>query len=183
MTERKIYWWLLTHNAPWWMLNTCDWFARVRWCHHNARVLADMEYRFSCVLDHIGTRMSQAYYTLPAMYEEIDRAIRDTVDDELEDAIKEKVDEALAEYQDPLPEDEWHEDDGPVLWWKFPLSEPPYVGSPIDNDWPGYHTHWTRIPEPVEPGRVLDHPDEQLALMAKEDTEREEAEAHVSLPN
>lgn len=67
--------------------------------------------------------------------------------------------------------DEWAEHDGDVLWWKFPLSEPPYVGSPLDlgqtleievrqhakgpqlmsvqsGGWPGYHTHWTRLPVP-----------------------------------
>lgn len=27
---------------------------------------------------------------------------------------------------------EWHEDMGPMLWWKFPIDEPPYVGSPLD---------------------------------------------------
>lgn len=45
--------------------------------------------------------------------------------------------------QSALPLDEWHEDDGDVLWWKFPIEEPPYVGTPNDEDWPGYHTHWT----------------------------------------
>lgn len=46
--------------------------------------------------------------------------------------------------------DEWGEDNGDVLWWKFPIEEPPYVGSPLDANWPGYHTHWTpiAIPEP-----------------------------------
>lgn len=66
------------------------------------------------------------------------------------------------------PYDEWHEDIGPVLWWKFPIEEPPYVGTPNDlgfaikveiteptgkqalnpvlvGGWPGYHTHWTPI--------------------------------------
>lgn len=62
---------------------------------------------------------------------------------------------------------EWHEDDGPVLWWSFPVREPPYIGTPIDcprvfqivvagklcgefthGGWPGYHTHWTPLPEP-----------------------------------
>lgn len=47
--------------------------------------------------------------------------------------------------------DEWHEDIGPVLWWFFPLCEPPYVGSPLDQDWPGYHTHWTPIECPNPP--------------------------------
>lgn len=64
---------------------------------------------------------------------------------------------------------DWHEDIGPVLWWCFPVTEPPYVGTPLDlgqtievtlntyasgdqkmrhlvGGWPGYHTHWTPIP-------------------------------------
>lgn len=49
---------------------------------------------------------------------------------------------------------EWDERDGPVLWWRFPVVEPPYVGTPLDDDWPGYHTHWTRIVVPSEPRRV-----------------------------
>ena len=44
--------------------------------------------------------------------------------------------------------DEWHEDYGDVLWWTFPIQEPPYVGSPLCNDWPEYHTHWTVIAIP-----------------------------------
>ncbi len=43
---------------------------------------------------------------------------------------------------------EWHEDMGPMLWWKFPIDEAPYAGGPNDSDWPGYHTHWTVIPIP-----------------------------------
>lgn len=48
------------------------------------------------------------------------------------------------------PLKEWHEDIGDVLWWKFPIEEPPYVGSPLDLNWPSYHTHWTPIviPQP-----------------------------------
>jgi len=49
------------------------------------------------------------------------------------------------------PLEEWHEDFGPVLWWFFPVCEPPSVGSPLDDDWPGYHTHWTRFEVPEEP--------------------------------
>lgn len=43
---------------------------------------------------------------------------------------------------------DYHEDHGPVLWWVFPVTEPPYVGSPLDLDWPGYHTHWTLLDIP-----------------------------------
>ena len=46
---------------------------------------------------------------------------------------------------------EWHEDHGPALWWQFPVDEPPYSGSPLDDDWPGYHTHWTPIVCPDDP--------------------------------
>lgn len=48
------------------------------------------------------------------------------------------------------PIDEWGEDYGDVIWWKFPIEEPPYIGSPLCEDWTGYHTHWTPIvcPEP-----------------------------------
>lgn len=43
------------------------------------------------------------------------------------------------------PKDDWHEDMGAVLWWVFPIKEPPYCGTPVDTDWPGYHTHWTPL--------------------------------------
>ena len=41
------------------------------------------------------------------------------------------------------PLEEWHEDIGDVLWWRFPIDEPPYCGTPLDTNWPNYHTHWT----------------------------------------
>lgn len=60
---------------------------------------------------------------------------------------------------------EWSEKVGPVLWWKLPVDEPPYVGTPNDTGqivelhghvgvlarafvggWPGYHTHFTPLP-------------------------------------
>ena len=49
------------------------------------------------------------------------------------------------------PLEEWGEDYGDVLWWKFPIEEPPYVGSPLDEKWPAYHTHWTPIILPQPP--------------------------------
>ncbi len=51
---------------------------------------------------------------------------------------------------EPVPVSEWHEDIGDALWWRFPIEEPPYVGSPLDTDWPGYHTHFTLLPVPEE---------------------------------
>ncbi len=32
----------------------------------------------------------------------------------------------------PRPLAEWTECDGPVNWWRFPVDEPPYVGTPLD---------------------------------------------------
>lgn len=51
------------------------------------------------------------------------------------------------------PIQDWHEDDGPVLWWRPPIEEPPYSGTPLDNDWPGYHTHFTLIVMPDDGGQ------------------------------
>lgn len=33
---------------------------------------------------------------------------------------------------------------------KFPIDEPPYVGTPLDSDWPGYHNHWTPLSVPPQ---------------------------------
>lgn len=49
--------------------------------------------------------------------------------------------------------DKWHEDMGDVLWWEFPIREAPYCGTPLDDDFPEYMTHFTKIklPDEVEP--------------------------------
>lgn len=48
------------------------------------------------------------------------------------------------------PLDDWHEDYGHVVWWAWEdgewLGEPSYIGSPLCDDWPGYHTHWSPHP-------------------------------------
>lgn len=59
--------------------------------------------------------------------------------------------DGIFRYRDAMPAKDWTEMEGNVLWWKFPVTEPPHVGSPLDDDWPGYHTHWTRIFIPKEP--------------------------------
>lgn len=32
----------------------------------------------------------------------------------------------------PRPFCDWHEERGDVLWWRIPICEAPYVGSPLD---------------------------------------------------
>lgn len=58
-------------------------------------------------------------------------------------------------YSFPAPQAQplaaWHEDMGDVLWWRFPVDEAPWVGSPLDCAWPGYHTHFTPLPAVPEP--------------------------------
>lgn len=58
--------------------------------------------------------------------------------------------------------EEWHEDFGDVLWWTFPIEEPPYCGSPLDLDWPDYHTHWTPLIIPEAPAPKEGEPDASL---------------------
>lgn len=58
---------------------------------------------------------------------------------------------ALLAAINPRPLDEWTEEDGPVLWWSFPVCEPPYVGDPLYDDFPDGVTHWTKLLVPEEP--------------------------------
>lgn len=66
------------------------------------------------------------------------------------DSIRELSKESgyYADMRTPRVRDEWREKYGPVLWWKLPVSEPPYAGTPLDDDFPDYVTHWTPISEP-----------------------------------
>jgi hypothetical protein len=50
------------------------------------------------------------------------------------------------------PLSEYHEDMGPVLWWRFPVNEAPYVGDPSWDNWePDFYTHWTPLQVPADP--------------------------------
>jgi hypothetical protein len=49
-----------------------------------------------------------------------------------------------------IPAEDYHEGYGDVVWWRLPVDEPPYVGSPLDSLWlKGYYTHFTRLPNLV----------------------------------
>jgi len=51
----------------------------------------------------------------------------------------------------PRPFDDWHEDIGNVLWWSFPISEPPFSGTPHDDDYPfdfdDHSVGWVPLPD------------------------------------
>ena len=51
----------------------------------------------------------------------------------------------LEDYNELRPIEEWGEDYGDCLWWSFPIEEPPYCGSPMDEDFPEYVTHFTKF--------------------------------------
>lgn len=48
----------------------------------------------------------------------------------------------------PKPLEEWQYEDADCLWWSFPIDEPPYVGTPLDADFPDYVTHFTEFSMP-----------------------------------
>lgn len=74
------------------------------------------------------------------------------------EAARDEMRKLLQQPQVARPLHEWHEDFGDALWWSFVFIEVPYVGSPLDSDWPGYHTHWTPLPKvyPVTASRAFD---------------------------
>lgn len=49
------------------------------------------------------------------------------------------------------PGEEWHEDMGYKVWWRWEgdrwAGEPAWIGSPNCDDWPGYHTHFSDHPD------------------------------------
>ena len=61
-----------------------------------------------------------------------------------------QIDEPQAEKVEARLAEHWHEDIGPVLWWNFPVEEPPYCGTPLDEHFPKYKTHFTTIDMPNE---------------------------------
>ena len=47
--------------------------------------------------------------------------------------------------------DDYHEDMGSVLWWRDPIEEPPYVGTPHDDDFDETYKWWSPIDTPEIP--------------------------------
>lgn len=57
------------------------------------------------------------------------------------------------------PRSEWSEEEGAVLWWAFPIVQPPYVGDPRWSDFPKSEaeaTHWTPFDVPASPFAEVD---------------------------
>jgi len=56
----------------------------------------------------------------------------------------------LEDANELMPLDEWGEDYGDCLWWRLPIEEPPYCGSPLCCNFPDNVTHFTRLTIPFE---------------------------------
>ena len=65
--------------------------------------------------------------------------------------LSDVLEHAATPTPEAMPLDDWSERDGPALWWRFPIEEPPYAGTPLDDDFPRHVTHWTRIVLPNTP--------------------------------
>lgn len=66
------------------------WFARLWWAQHNARVLADMEWRMCLLVENAtGGRMSKAYYTTEQMNAEVNANHNALYDMGYKDALEE----------------------------------------------------------------------------------------------
>lgn len=91
----------------------------------------------------IGSWPNATFACLAGNLDEVEFVRADIVD-----SLRAEV-ERLTVLTNLRPLSEWHEDKNPfALWWAVPIDEPPYCGSPNDDNWPGYHTHWTPIPLP-----------------------------------
>ena len=60
---------------------------------------------------------------------------QELADQEAEKLVLVKENQKLANLGVFYPADDWHDELSDVLWWRFPIVEPPYVGSPLDTDW------------------------------------------------
>lgn len=98
----------------------------------------------------IGGRLDAVFAESAALAEQNARLVaeRDTLKAENATALRNWRGELLAGYQ---PRDDWHEDDGPVLWLAFDEGGYPDVkfGTLIDTNPPGdEYTHWFQLPNP-----------------------------------
>lgn len=65
--------------------------------------------------------------------------------EETVDRIREEIQKLYRHVTVPRPLEAWTHEDGSVLWWHFPVEEPPYVGTPNYEDFDERYTHWTPI--------------------------------------
>ncbi len=113
---------------------------RSPWEETAAQFCRNMEY-YRGLVDRIGRAIG------PEAYVADDGSVS-------EDVLRAKVPEIIERLLIARPANEWHEDLHDVLWWRFPIEEPPYCGSPLDTHWQEHElekafTHWSPVPIPT----------------------------------
>lgn len=82
--------------------------------------------------DGVCRRYKEPYATIECPTEEDYKRFKDIIDSII-----------------PKPKEEWNEEEGLCLWWEFPVNTQPYVGTPLDKDFPSNVTHFTKIEQPL----------------------------------
>jgi hypothetical protein len=88
---------------------------------------------------------------LEKLVTELDRAASSAVSDDgsgLEPLLSHAAD-LVANVITPRLAADWSEEFGAVLWWRAPIGDPAYCGSPLDTNWPGGFSHWTPMLVPM----------------------------------
>ena len=76
------------------------------------------------------------------------------------------------------PYSEWHEDQGAVLWFHFPLCEPGYFGDPLINDWPYDEEDESSLWYVRIDGNEMQEQWEQLTALDAETVAKEDADGN-----
>lgn len=78
-----------------------EYFQQIWYCHHNARVLADFEYRMACVLDQAtGSRISKPYYSVDVMVDQILLYQCQLSEESYKEGYEDAKEEYLTHYED-----------------------------------------------------------------------------------
>lgn len=128
-----------------------------------------LEIELARAVEHNGALVELAKTATRDAVEEVRRLLDEEIETERSlsssvlrerDALQLRLDSLSGDSSAPetsvRPRSEWHEDYGDVLWWRFPVVEAPYVGSPLCETWAeheleGFYTHWSPIPIPAKP--------------------------------
>ena len=94
-------------------------------------------FQLECLNDGRSTWSGAALRKTVEILRRHDEALRESA--RLLQAALDDQREALGRLEEELrlePAGTWHDDDGEALWWTVPITESPYVGSPLDVKFP-----------------------------------------------
>lgn len=121
-------------------------YARANVLHHAANLQREVDALRKALRELVEYVRETTHHNAPAA-----AAARAVLSDQK--ALNDMAERIASDRVAAKPADDWYEDTGPVVWWSFPVEEPAWIGTPLDDDWPGYHTHWTPHPAAPAPPR------------------------------